>query len=133
MLDIKMIRTETEKVKAALARRKEVVDIDKVLELDNKRRELVFEAEQLKKKQNEVSKQIPQLKKAGEEFKLLVLPDHATPVPKRTHTRGMVPFFVYDSRNKIKDGGFVFSEKTARNRKLRIEKGCDIMGYFLGE
>ncbi len=67
MLDIKMIRTETEKVKAALARRKEVVDIDKVLELDNKRRELVFEAEQLKKKQNEVSKQIPQLKKAGED------------------------------------------------------------------
>ncbi len=67
MLDIKLIRTETEKVKAALARRKENVDIDAVLELDNKRRELVFEAEQLKKKQNEVSKQIPQLKKAGED------------------------------------------------------------------
>ncbi len=67
MLDIKVIRTETERVKAALARRKENVDIDKVLELDNKRRELVFEAEQLKKKQNEVSKQIPQLKKAGED------------------------------------------------------------------
>ncbi len=67
MLDIKLIRTETEKVKAALARRKENVDIDAVLELDNKRRELVFEAEQLKKQQNEVSKKIPQLKKAGED------------------------------------------------------------------
>ena len=67
MLDIKLIRTETEKVKAALARRKENVDIDAVLELDNKRRELVFESEQLKKKQNEVSKMIPQLKKAGED------------------------------------------------------------------
>ena len=67
MLDIKLIRTETEKVKAALARRKENVDIDALLELDNKRRELVFEAEQLKKKQNEVSKMIPQLKKAGED------------------------------------------------------------------
>ncbi len=67
MLDIKLIRTETEKVKAALARRKENVDIDAVLELDNKRRELVFEAEQLKKKQNEVSKMIPQLKKKGED------------------------------------------------------------------
>ena len=67
MLDIKLIRTETEKVKAALARRKENVDIDAVLDLDNKRRELVFEAEQLKKKQNEVSKMIPQLKKAGED------------------------------------------------------------------
>ena len=67
MLDIKLIRTETEKVKAALARRKENVDIDAVLDMDNKRRELVFEAEQLKKKQNEVSKMIPQLKKAGED------------------------------------------------------------------
>ncbi|MBR5536094.1 MAG: serine--tRNA ligase [Clostridia bacterium] len=67
MLDIRLLRAETEKVKAALARRKENVDIDAVLELDNKRRELVFEAEQLKKKQNEVSKMIPQLKKAGED------------------------------------------------------------------
>lgn len=67
MLDIRMIRNETEKVKAALARRKENVDIDALLALDNQRRELVFEAEQLKKKQNEVSKQIPQLKKAGED------------------------------------------------------------------
>ncbi len=67
MLDIRMIRNETERVKAALARRKENVDIDALLALDNERRELVFEAEQLKKKQNEVSKQIPQLKKAGED------------------------------------------------------------------
>ena len=34
MLDLKLIRTETEKVKKALARRKEVVDIDALLELD---------------------------------------------------------------------------------------------------
>ncbi len=67
MLDIKMIRTETEKVKAALARRKENVDIDAVIVLDDKRRELLFEAEQLKKKQNEESKRIPQMKKNGED------------------------------------------------------------------
>lgn len=67
MLDIKMIRTETEKVKAALARRKENVDIDAVIALDDKRRELLFEAEQLKKKQNEESKRIPQMKKNGED------------------------------------------------------------------
>lgn len=65
MLDIKVIRTETERVKAALARRKENVDIDAVIALDDKRRELLFEAEQLKKKQNEVSKEIPKIKKSG--------------------------------------------------------------------
>ena len=39
MLDIKLIRTETDRIKKALARRKEEVDIDGLLELDNKRRE----------------------------------------------------------------------------------------------
>lgn len=67
MLDIKRLRTETEEVKKALARRKEEVDIDGVLALDEKRRGLLFEAEQLKARQNEVSKEIPKMKKAGED------------------------------------------------------------------
>lgn len=67
MLDIKLIRNETEKVKAALARRKENVDIDAVLALDEEKRKLQFDSEQKKARQNEVSKQIPQLKKAGED------------------------------------------------------------------
>lgn len=65
MLDIKLIRTETEKVKKALSRRKEIVDIDGLLELDAQKRELLFKVEQLKQKQNDVSKQIPMLKKEG--------------------------------------------------------------------
>ena len=67
MLDIRLIRTETEKVKAALARRKEEVDIDAILKLDAEKREILFEVEQLKSKQNDVSKKIPAMKKAGED------------------------------------------------------------------
>lgn len=67
MIDLKLVRTETEKVKKALSRRKEVVDIDGLLELDSKRRELTYEVEQKKAQQNTVSKQIPALKKAGED------------------------------------------------------------------
>ncbi len=67
MLDIKLIRTETEKIKKALARRKEVVDIDGLLKLDSEKRELLFSVEQLKQKQNEVSKSIPMLKKEGKD------------------------------------------------------------------
>ena len=67
MLDIRVIRTETEKVKAALARRKEEVDIDAILKLDADKREILFEVEQLKSKQNDVSKKIPAMKKAGED------------------------------------------------------------------
>ncbi len=67
MLDIKLLRNETEKVKSLLARRKEEVDIDAILELDTQKRELLFEVENLKSKQNEVSKKIPAMKKAGED------------------------------------------------------------------
>ena len=67
MLDIRLIRTEPEKVKAALARRKMDIDIDKLLELDKEKREILYQVEQIKAKQNEVSKKIPAMKKAGED------------------------------------------------------------------
>ena len=67
MLDIKVIRGETERVKKALGRRKEEVDIDGVIALDDKRRALLFEVEGLKAKQNEVTKQIPVMKKEGKD------------------------------------------------------------------
>ena len=71
MLDIKVIRTETERVKKALARRKEVVDIDALLALDNERREALFEVEKKKNEQNEESKKIPVLKKEGKDVSAL--------------------------------------------------------------
>lgn len=67
MLDIKLIRTEPERVKKALARRKENVDIDAIIDLDAKKRELLYEVEQLKSRQNDASKKIPAMKKSGED------------------------------------------------------------------
>ena len=67
MLDLKLIRGETEKVKAALGRRKENVDIDTIIAVDDKRRALLYEVEGLKAKQNDVTKKIPAMKKAGED------------------------------------------------------------------
>jgi len=67
MLDLKLIRGETDRVKKALARRKEIVDIDAIIEIDDKRRALLVEAEALKAKQNEVTKQIPVMKKEGKD------------------------------------------------------------------
>ena len=67
MLDIRLIRTQPEVVKAALARRKMDIDIDKLLELDSQKREILYQVEQIKATQNEVSKKIPAMKKAGED------------------------------------------------------------------
>lgn len=68
MLDIKRIREDFDNVKAAVERRgKGDFGIGNVLELDVKRRELLAEVEALKSKQNAASKEVPKLKKAGED------------------------------------------------------------------
>ncbi|MBR5615015.1 MAG: serine--tRNA ligase [Clostridia bacterium] len=68
MIDIKILRNEPEKLIEALKRRKEDrIDIDGLLELDKKRREALFSVEQMKSRQNEVSKQIPAMKKEGKD------------------------------------------------------------------
>lgn len=67
MLDIKLFRNDLDKVKAALSRRKENVDLDGLLALDKERRETLFEVEQMKGRQNAVSKQIPVFKKEGKD------------------------------------------------------------------
>ena len=67
MLDIKRIRQNKEEVLKALEGRSGNFPIDKVLELDEKRRELLGVVESKKAEQNRVSKEIPQLKKAGQD------------------------------------------------------------------
>lgn len=64
MLDMKMLRKNFAEVKEKLAHRGEdLTDLDRFGDLDEKRRELIAETEQLKAKRNEVSKQISLLKK----------------------------------------------------------------------
>lgn len=67
MLDIKVIRENPEKVKAAMKSRNKDMDalVDEILAIDAKRRELIVKTDELKAKQNAASKQIPQIKKAG--------------------------------------------------------------------
>ncbi|HPY36206.1 MAG TPA: serine--tRNA ligase [Clostridia bacterium] len=66
MLDIKRIRENPEFIKAALENRREKgAQVQALLELDLKRRELIAQAEVLKNRRNEVSAQIPALKRSG--------------------------------------------------------------------
>ena len=66
MLDIKILRTEPEKIREALKNRCNDLDITPAIELDKERRVLLTDAEQKKAKQNEITKKIPAMKKAGE-------------------------------------------------------------------
>ena len=69
MLDIRRIKENPEEIIDLLARKgKDAREtIERILELDNQRRALVSETDNLKAKQNAVSKQIPAMKKAGQD------------------------------------------------------------------
>ncbi|WP_427337654.1 serine--tRNA ligase [Caloranaerobacter sp. DY30410] len=68
MLDIKRIRNNPDEVRKALEKRGLGSEIDEVLELDEKRRKLLVQVEEMKAKQNAVSKEIPKLKKEGKDI-----------------------------------------------------------------
>jgi len=70
MLDIKLIRTEPDTVKAAMKNRGKDMnaEVDQILEIDKERRELMQQADALKAEQNKTSKEIPGLKKEGKDI-----------------------------------------------------------------
>lgn len=70
-----------------------------------------------------------ELRKMGD-FKVLVTPDHATPLSLMTHTNDPIPFIMYDSTIKI-DGPSTFNENTAKETGNFIEIGYTIMNKFV--
>jgi 2,3-bisphosphoglycerate-independent phosphoglycerate mutase len=70
------------------------------------------------------------LKESGQDFRLLILPDHYTPVKKRTHVADPVPYLLYDSRKDV-SGCENFCERTAIEKGRLIEPGHDLMRRFI--
>ena len=66
------------------------------------------------------------LKNSGEDFKIMVLPDHPTPIEKRTHTIDPVPFFIYSSNGEV-NGCDTFDENTARQMQYYVPAGYTLM------
>lgn len=71
MIDIYLIRKSPEKVKADLSKRMDSVNFSELLQWDEERRKILIEVEELKSKKNKVSKEIPILKKRGENVEAL--------------------------------------------------------------
>jgi len=67
-----------------------------------------------------------------DDFRIMVVSDHLTPIPKRTHTGEPTPFAWASKRELNRLGtGAVFSEDSARNSGLLIEQGYTLMDYFM--
>lgn len=74
---------------------------------------------------------IEYLKESGEDFRVLVIPDHRTPISIRTHTSDPVPFVIYDSRTETEvDERKQFNEKSASIYGNHFENGFELMDYF---
>ena len=80
MLDLKLIKEQPEFVRNALLKRMEAVDLTPLLEWDAQRRSVIQETETLKARRNQVSAQIPALKKAGQPVDELTHEMHAVSV-----------------------------------------------------
>ncbi|MDD2418286.1 MAG: cofactor-independent phosphoglycerate mutase [Oscillospiraceae bacterium] len=67
-----------------------------------------------------------ELKKMGE-FRLMVLPDHPTPLSTRTHSSSPVPFLIYSSNNITSSGVSKFTEETASKTGVHVEDGHNLI------
>ena len=71
-----------------------------------------------------------ELKNAGVDFRMLVTPDHPTPIRCRTHTSDAVPYLIYDSTDE-KDNSFSYTEKDAKESGNYLEDGYKLIERLL--
>lgn len=67
-----------------------------------------------------------------QDFRILITPDHPTPISLRTHTDEPVPFLISGS-GIVKDDSSSYSEKEAQNSSLYFDKGVDLLKHFLAK
>lgn len=70
------------------------------------------------------------LEEAGEDFRMLVLPDHPTPIAIRTHTGEDVPYLLYDSRRQERHD-WKYNEREAALSGHYIPKGHELINYLV--
>lgn len=66
---------------------------------------------------------------SGEDYRMLILPDHPTPICVKTHTSNPVPYLLYDSRRQ-ESHDWKYNEEEAMAGGKLVEKGHELMGYL---
>lgn len=72
------------------------------------------------------------LKAAGEEFRMVILPDHPTPISLRTHTADNVPYLLYDS-TKERAESWHYNEREAEQTDNFVSEGHKLIDYLFEE
>lgn len=68
----------------------------------------------------------------GVDFRMLVLPDHPTPICVRTHTSDSVPYMLYDSTNLL-DKSWNYNEDEAKESGNFVAKGHELIDYLFSK
>jgi 2,3-bisphosphoglycerate-independent phosphoglycerate mutase len=63
-------------------------------------------------------------------YRLMVTPDHPTPLRTKTHSHGFVPF-VMGGTGVVSSGVTCYDESTAASSGLAFDRGHELMAYFL--
>ncbi|MBE7035604.1 MAG: cofactor-independent phosphoglycerate mutase [Ruminococcaceae bacterium] len=70
------------------------------------------------------------LEKSGEPYRILLAPDHPTPLELMTHVKNPVPFVIYE-KGQTDGSGLSYTEKNAESTGLFVEKGYTLMERLL--
>jgi 2,3-bisphosphoglycerate-independent phosphoglycerate mutase len=69
------------------------------------------------------------LDEKGEDYRMMILPDHPTPICVRTHTSDPVPYMLYDSTDK-KENSLKYNEKDAKSSGIYIAEGHKAIAHL---
>lgn len=69
----------------------------------------------------------------GDDYKILICPDHPTPLETKTHTNKPVPYLIYTSNQKVNSSVDIFDEKSAEATGVYNENGFTLMSKFINK
>lgn len=72
------------------------------------------------------------LDSTGEDYKVMILPDHPTPIATCTHARDPVPFMIYHKADEKDSGVSTVNENSAKTTGIFVDKGWELIDRFLG-
>lgn len=74
---------------------------------------------------------ISALEDMGEEYSVLIMPDHPTPLAIRTHTRDAVPYLLYKSTEKREQSSFRYTEADGKKTGIFVPHGYELINKLL--
>ena len=74
---------------------------------------------------------VKKMDQSGEDYRILILPDHPTPIRIRTHSNGSIPYLLYDSTKQL-GSNETYNETVGEQSGVSWSNGYQLMDYLLG-